>query len=140
MTIQPGLRSVLTSSAHELDDFFGSELIAFTKSNGNVTSSTQQYLVYCQSVHGLVEYVKGRRNIQDAILLVGIDGGQGSLKFILSIEDKQETNQPEYKYTGVKRCFILALVHNVQENYENVAKIWRKLDLGMLKITVTGKI
>lgn len=103
MTIQPGLRSVLTSSAHELDDFFGSELIAFTKSNGNVTSSTQQYLVYCQSVHGLVEYVKGRRNIQDAILLVGIDGGQGSLKFILSIEDKQETNQTEYKYTGVKR-------------------------------------
>lgn len=101
MTIQPGLRSVLTSSAHELDDFFGSELIAFTKSNGNVTSSTQQYLVYCQSVHGLVEYVKGRRNIQDAILLVGIDGGQGSLKFILSIEDKQETNQTEYKYTGV---------------------------------------
>lgn len=77
--------------------------------------------------------------MQDERLLVGIDGGQGSLKFILMIEDKQESSdQSKFKDSGVRRCFILALVENVQENYENVSKIWSKLELGKVNAMITG--
>lgn len=130
---------MLTSSSHELDDFFVVENISFMKSSGSVTKYTDHHLVYCRSILGFIDYVKGRRNIQDERLLVGIDGGQGSLKFILIIEDKQEaSNHSKYKDSGVKRCFILAIVENVQENYENVNKIWSKLELGKVNAVITG--
>lgn len=141
VSIQPGLSDVLTSSAHELDDFFDVEHTSFIKTSGKSTSYTQQHLVYCRSVNGLIEYVKGRRNIQDTRLLIGIDGGQGSLKIILNIEDKLgDSPQSKYKDSGVKRCFILALVEDVQENYENVSKIWTKLELQLVDAVVTGII
>lgn len=138
VSIQPGLQSALTSSAHELDDFFLVEQIVFKTFSGNVTSETQQHLIYCRSVLGLIEYVKGRRNVQDARLLIGIDGGQGSLKFVLNIEDERRTNKSDFKDSGVKRSLIIALVENVQENYENVSKIWTKLELQRINAVVTG--
>lgn len=139
VSIQPGLSDVLTSSAHELDNFFDVEQMSFTKTSGNSTSYTQQHLVYCRSVHGLVEYVKGRRNMHDIRLIVGMNSGQGSLKIILNIEDKGEDSvRSWYKDSGVKRCFVLALVGDVQENYNNVSKIWSKLELQLLDAVVTG--
>lgn len=104
-----------------------------------MVTRTDQSLVYCRSVPGLIAYIKGRRNIIDARLLIGIDGGQGSLKIILNIDDMQENStQSDRKDFGVKRCFILALVEDVQENFENVAKLWEKLDLGLIDAVVTG--
>lgn len=138
VSIQPGQQSALTSSAHELDDFFLVEQIVFKTFSGNVTSETQQHLIYCRSVPGLIEYVKGRQNVQDARLLIGIDGGQGSLKFVLNIEDERRTNKSDFKDSGVKRSLIIALVENVQENYENVSKIWTKLELQRINAVVTG--
>lgn len=133
------MRDVLTSSAHELDDFFVVEETSFLKSSGSVTKYADHHLVYCRSIVGFIDYVKARRNIQEERLLVGIDGGQGSLKFILMIEDKQEASgHSKYKDSGVKRCFILAIVENVQENYENVNTIWSKLELGKVNAMITG--
>lgn len=86
----------------------------------------------------MIAYVKNRRNIQDARILIGIDGGQSSLKIILNMENNYEAGQPEFRDSGVKRCFILALVENVQENYDNVSKMWKKLELGTLDAVVTG--
>lgn len=135
MAIQHGLQSFLTSSAHELDNFFEVESMFFSTSSGNLT---KEYLIFCRSVHGLIAYVKSRRNIQDARILIGIDGGQGSLKIILNMENSYGAGQSEFRDSGVKRCFILALVENVQENYDNVSKMWKKLELGTLDAVVTG--
>lgn len=75
--------------------------------------------------------VKGRWNKQDARLLVGIDSSQGSLKFILIIEDKQHaSDKSKYKDFGVKHCFILAIEH--------VNKIWSRLELGTVNTMITG--
>lgn len=117
------------------------EQMQFTKSNGSATSCMNQQLVYCRCILGFVDYIKARRNIQDIQLLVGIDGGQGSLKFILTIEDLHDaSNKPNFKDSGVQRCFLLAIAENVQENFENVEKIWTKLELSKIDAIVTGII
>lgn len=60
------------------------------------------------------------------------------MKFVLNIEDERRTNKSDFKDSGAKRSLIIALVENVQENYENVSKIWTKLELQRINAVVTG--
>ena len=77
----------------------------------------------------------------------GIDGGNGFLKVCLSVQftdDDASYNEPkgynrqkyedgvcakDFKSTGVKKLFILAISQCTQENYDNVAEIWKILKI-----------
>ena len=59
---------------------------------------------------------------------VFIDGGQGFLKVIVKVFDKTNKNEM-YIESGVKKCFILAIVENVSEDNGNLHKILSRLNL-----------
>ena len=77
---------------------------------------------------------------------VGIDGGGGFLKICLNVvkEDKEITARKRrrllkdgtegevFKDTSVRKLFILALVPDIQENHQNVLKLWNHLRLDCL--------
>lgn len=93
----------------------------------------------CRSVSGLIDYIKARRNVGSASLKVGIDGGKGSLKIILNIEESVGAYPKSgYKDSGVRQTIILALAPGVHENYYNISKIWEKLKLDSLQSIVAG--
>ena len=37
--------------------------------------------------------------------------------------------EKDFKNTGVKRLFIISIMNNCQENYENLSEIWKLLNL-----------
>lgn len=81
------------------------------------------YVEYCHVVRGL--------SIHETMLKVGLDGGQGFFKLALSIvvmssqsnrensSSESSSNAPERRGSSVNDVFILSLVENVAEDYEN---------------------
>ena len=57
---------------------------------------------------------------------IGIDGG-GFLKFCLSVYMDEDVEMPHRKdsfaNTSVKKIFIIAIVQDVKESYDNVVRI-----------------
>ena len=49
-----------------------------------------------------------------SMVRVSIDGGQEFLKVIVNVFDKTNKNEM-YIDSGVKKCFILAIVENISE-------------------------
>ncbi|XP_055542772.1 uncharacterized protein LOC129728360 [Wyeomyia smithii] len=121
---------------HELDDFF--EVV--TQDADLASGSAKSYpIVVCKTVNGLVDYVKARRNVDSCRIKIGIDGGQGSLKICLNVEESSDERNV-INDSGVRRSLILALAPNVSENYCNVSKIWNLLKLQTLEAFVTGDL
>ena len=112
-------------------------------------------VVYCTDVEGLIFFLKISRLLDDdAIVKIGIDGGQGSLKICLTIHSQKEEDEKQrieeerlrsptkkvqkkrrssidkdFKNSGIKKLMILALVEQLPERYENVDQL-----LGLLNI------
>lgn len=138
--IQPGLKLALQNRLSELEDFFGVASFDVSYTKGKSCLVEKRPIVMCDSVEGLVRYVKARRNVEECILKVGIDGGQGSIKIVLCIEDKQRQQSKQgFKDSGVRQALILALAPGIQENYENISKFWNHLSLTSIKCFVAGK-
>lgn len=139
-TIQPGLRSALQNRMSELEDFYDviSLDVSYTKGKSHLVE--QRPVVMCVSVEGFIGYLKARRNVEECFLKVGIDGGQGSIKVVLSIEDKQiQQGKKGFKNSGVRQARILALAPDMQENFENISKLWKHLTLASIECFVAGK-
>ena len=102
-------------------------------------------VVYCIKLKGFIKEVEVKRSILDSRLIFGIDGGGRFLKFSLSVtnelnffEEKCSAKRikydaivkdKEFKYTGVKGIFIIAITNNCQENYNNLSACWNLLNL-----------
>lgn len=136
--IQPGLKSAISNMLSELEDFFSVMKCDMTSCKGKSFAIENRSVVMCTSVEGLIEYVKARRNAGEIICKIGIDGGQGSLKIIMTIEEGMSTTG--LKDSGVRKCFILALAPGIQENYKNISLLWLRLGLHKIKAIVTGEI
>lgn len=92
----------------------------------------EEVAVYCTDVQELINRIKQSRSYtsDDGIVVkLGIDGGGGFFKITLSVLSKnlEQLTGNAFKVGGVKRLFIIALVQNLAEKYENVAPIWTKL-------------
>lgn len=72
------------------------------------------------------------------LVRVGIDGGGGFLKICLSVFPMtREAEKSSFKDSGVKRLFILAIAADIQENYENMTKLWYGLKLHLIETPFT---
>ena len=59
-------------------------------------------------------------NPHDSVVRVALDAGQGFLKVTLNVFDpKQKKTTASLDNSGVKRCFILAIVEDVSVNNLN---------------------
>lgn len=141
--IQPHLKSHLHSLDHRLDDFFEVKEIDFIKKDNNTIVHTPRWTVICTDVRGFITSVCEirRYHTNDNILVkIGIDGGRGFLKMCLSVFpliSAQESHCKVFKSSGVKCIFLLAIAPEVQENYENLLKLWTSLSLHNLETEFT---
>ena len=145
-SIEPGLKQKLVEYYHQLDHYFVSEKMRFTrevtqtetvkgkKVTKKHTENFDQDTVHCKDVSSLIDAVLEARQIngERAILRIGLDGGGGFLKICLSAFDLAESDRgtdgakfgKKFKNSGVKKVLILAIVPDIPENYWNLKKLW----------------
>lgn len=140
---------------HSLDSFFSYDQFQITKSCKNEQTTTLQTFVYCNNVKGLIEHVINKRSLNEVQLDLkfGIDGGGGFLKVCVSIQcfehelDSAQRNIKRQRYqeglsakkfkdSGVKKILLIGLVPQMQENYDNIVKLWSLLKINDLKGTI----
>ena len=102
-------------------------------SKDNIVENATYPTTICNDIQSLIDKVIAERNLpaDDALVRVGIDGGGGFLKICVSIFDihNQHSTSTNFKDSGVKRIFIVAITPNVQENYVNCKKLWNAVGL-----------
>ena len=134
-----------------------------TTSAKKILTTVKRNVVYCNNLEALLIFLKKERQLGDnSVVKIGIDGGRGSIKVMLTIHDPNEKDsrkspkssllsspksprkkrrkqkalsrlQKEYLNSGDKKCVILGLVQDIPENYENVKKLLELIDIGSIQ-------
>ncbi|XP_047130336.1 uncharacterized protein LOC105848372 [Hydra vulgaris] len=90
-------------------------------------------IVYVKNSTEFIKFIIDERGIDtpNAIARISIDGGQNFLKVIINVFDPKNhySSSEMYKDSGVKRCFILAIVEMVSEDNGNLQKLLELLKL-----------
>nr|XP_012557502.2 uncharacterized protein LOC105844913 isoform X1 [Hydra vulgaris] len=90
-------------------------------------------IVYVKNTTEFIKFIIDERGIDtpNAIARITIDGGQNFLKVIINVFDpKNHYSLSEmYEDSGVKRCFILAIVEMISEDNGNLQKLLEPLKL-----------
>ncbi|XP_065684973.1 uncharacterized protein LOC124807737 isoform X1 [Hydra vulgaris] len=130
-----------------LDDYYATEKVEFTAKkkvgNKNILHTVIKDLVYVKDSKSLVEHICTVRGlaIDKVIIRVGIDGGQGSLKFVMNVFNiETDIDCRENKNTGVNKVLVLAFVKNVTENHANLQIIIKKIMLNRLKFYLAADL
>ncbi|XP_047125180.2 uncharacterized protein LOC124807379 [Hydra vulgaris] len=90
-------------------------------------------IVYVKNTTEFIKFIIDERGIDtpNAIARISIDGGQNFLKVIINVFDPKNhySSSEMYEDSGVKRCFILAIVEMVSEDNGNLQKLLEPLKL-----------
>ena len=142
--VEPRFERELFNRGKLLSDFFESKEIpwVYKEKDSDVVINVTRQSILCKDVKGLVDYICQKRKLADALFRVGIDGGQGFLKVCLNIIDtcapvvsrrkrSRASSQKKgiFQDSGVKRLFIIGIVEDKCEMYENLREIIENLDL-----------
>ena len=136
---------------HQLDEFFDVTSLVYKVKNPEtkIDENVERHSVLCNDISGFIDSVlekRGREWGDDILLRLGLDGGGGFFKIVLSVFDKDDPYpnvksalSKKFKESGVKKAFIIALVPKISENYVNVKRLWINLklqDLRFRKFTI----
>lgn len=135
--VEPNFRPEMINRGNLLSDFFESKVIRWyvkekDEDGADITLTVTRQSVMCKDVKGFVDYICRKREIADALYRVGIDGGQGFLKVCINIIDTRSDvsrKKQAYRDSGVKKLFILSVVQDKCEMYENLREILQNLHL-----------
>lgn len=129
--VQLGSLERLTSNSHAVDDFFVVESISGIALNKSCVGPTS--FVYCHRLNEFLAYVLDKREFdyEKVMIKIGFDSGGNSLKISLQIQEEFPDTQHEsqYKNSGVKKSFIIGLIENAAETYENFKIMFELLNL-----------
>ena len=137
--VQSNSREKIHSMSTSLDLFYKTEKIEFeeTVRVGNKKSKklVTKDLTYVPDPTALILHLCDLRDLDvlKAIVRIGIDGGQGSLKIIMSLFDPDDLGAKDELYSGVNKVIVLGLVKGVSENHHNMDILFKKTDLNSLK-------
>ena len=149
--VESGLAEALVESNNLLEDLFTAEEVKVVNKKDEEELKT---LVYCTDVGQLVFRLLEHRGLDEdtADIKIGLDGGGGSLKFTISIMDKEErikTGRQTYaEGVGAKentsgstnKLMVLALLYDGPETYETVKMMMDKLDFDNVPASITSDI
>ena len=103
--MESGMQEYVFNANTCLSDFFAVKKVEFVAfdydyDDGKPISSKKTLkpvfrdIVYCTDVEGLIFFLKLERALDDdAIIKIGLDGGQGSLKLCLTIHSKKDEDE-----------------------------------------------
>ena len=152
-SVEPGLRDVLVKEKSRFDSFFSADNMRFSDSEGNTIIRP---FVYCSDLVGFVRELADLRgfSVSDLVLKIGIDGGKGFLKMILTMYDPSDVlnnakhsritresgigSGQEYSMLGRKKIMILAISPNTPENYTNLQIFYDMVGVNQVPYTQTG--
>ncbi|XP_065644249.1 uncharacterized protein LOC136075342 [Hydra vulgaris] len=90
-------------------------------------------IVYVKNTTEFIKFTTEKRGIDNlnAMVRISIDGGQNFLKVIINVFDPKNhySSSEIYEDSGVKRCYILAIVELVSEDNGNLQKLLAPLKL-----------
>ena len=95
----------------------------------NLLTEIRQLLeiVYVKNTTEFIKFITEERGIDNLNVMVriSIDGGQNFLKVIINVFDPKNhySSSEIYENSGVKRCYILAIVELVSEDNVNLQKL-----------------
>ena len=128
--VESNILKKMESLHDELDNFYESKTEEFISGNEVVIRD----MVYVKNTSEFIRYIIDDRglDIHDALVRISLDGGQNFLKVIVNIFDpnNKHSTSSVYDDSGVKRCFILAIVEDVSEDNGNLQKVLDPLKLG----------
>ena len=140
--VESHLQQHLYEQDHMVDSFFETRrLLFFKKEKNEIKERSHRWVVLCKNVQSFIDWIFSKRHQEneETLIKIGVDGGGQFLKFVLSVIPLSEDvhKNPAFKYSSVKRLFLLAIVPNVQENYENIHVIWNEMKLNDLSVDFT---
>ena len=154
--VDPSLRDRLIKDKQQLDSFFSVGNIEFSDNEGK---SIARPFVYCSDIVGFVHELAKQRNLNmgDLVVKVGLDGGKGHLKMILSMYDPSGVlgntgdvsrvtreqgigSGEDYSLLGRKKVIILAIAPNTPENYTNLQIFYDMVGINQLAYKQTGDL
>lgn len=122
--------------------FFKYQKMTFESHTGSEVKKLERTVVYCNNLTGLLDFIWIERQYTDDMhIKVGIDGGGGFVKICLSFNSQRfgDTdskpkflNDLKYSDAGMKKCIIIGIVPDTQDNYNNVQLLWDLLGLNNL--------
>ena len=149
-SVQPYVREFLTKINKSLEEWFSVTTCELEKSEKISDNKYRTYQVsrpvfHCQDVSEFLKYIISYKSLDphETLVKVGLDGGGGFFKIVLNCIEMTETapsNQPRKlhkdgicvhtsKDSSVKKTFILLIVADISETYNNVEKLLSLLNL-----------
>ena len=111
-----------------IDDFYECKTETFMEGDQLVTRD----LVHVKDTSEFVKFIIAERglDIENSLVRISLDGGQHFLKVIVNVFDVNYYNSSSdiFEDSGVKRCFILAIVEDVSEANGNLQKVLAPLN------------
>ena len=151
--IEPKLREALVENKRKFDQYFSADTVQFQGKDGKYVVRP---FVFCSNFVGFVQEILQLRDldISDVVLKIGLDGGKGHLKMILTIFDPNNVLKVdqggrvtrEYgigsgqddSLLGRKKIFILAISPQTPENYKNLQLFYDMVGVNKLEYKQTG--
>ena len=128
-SVEPHCREKVIDATHHLDKFFEVKVLEFKEKVGKTSKerTVEKPVVVVKDVNSLIRYLLEEMDLDEGktLLKVGIDDGQGFLKFCLLIVNKHKNEAAN----SVKEVIILSAVPDVKESYENVYTLWKEVGI-----------
>ncbi|XP_065681336.1 uncharacterized protein LOC124811459 [Hydra vulgaris] len=133
--------------SHALDNYYSVEKVEFLSKNKVKENKTIETvikdLVCVKDPVSLVNHVCIARGlvVENVIISIGIDSGQGSLKVIMNVFNREVNyDSKETKNTGVNKVIILAFAKNVCKSHTNLQILIEKTKLNNLKFYLAADL
>ena len=155
-SVEPGIREKIQEHGHLLDEHFKLTNLRFIIKNPNgQQEENDRTTILVQDADNFIQgMIKARGyNPSTSLVKLGLDGGGGFFKITINIIDKErEVKSPTQKSSrrlfsqgvapetqkdsSVKKLFIIALVPDIPESYENMKVLFNELKLDRVKCVV----
>ena len=148
------IREDLEKLSKSLDEFYTVESFEFEETVGKGRSARKikvvKDLVFLKDPAAFVDHIVEERGLErDQVMVrVGLDGGQGSFKVVVSIFETgfdpeisfSKSEGPGSRLTGSQRILVMALAEDLPESYENMRIIVEVLKLNDLQCCIASDL